>query len=159
MRALLALAARFVPLLAGTVLFLAGIAKAVQPSDTLTSLAWVFGEEAAPASLVLLISVEIVLGSLLVASLLPKWSLGASVSLFSSFLAWIGVLEWMDAPVGRGCGVRLPLTTAMTSQDNRPEAFARAGGMFVLCVFGFVGSCLRTTTGLIREPARASGVE
>ncbi|GMV70800.1 MAG: hypothetical protein DYG93_12085 [Leptolyngbya sp. PLA2] len=159
MRALLALAARFVPLLAGTVLFLAGIAKAVQPSDTLTSLAWVFGEEAAPASLVLLISVEIVLGSLLVASLLPKWSLGASVLLFSSFLAWIGVLEWMNAPVGCGCGVRLPMASALTSADSRSEALVRAGGMFVLCVLGFVGSCLRTTTGLIRNPAKVSGVE
>ena len=121
----------------GAILYLAAIAKTISPSDTENSLAWVFSDSMAHILTILLILGEIVLASVLLAGLAPRFALGAATLLSTAFLAWILYLHWTNAPVDCGCGVRLPFLSSGGSEDNRAVAFVRAGVLLAVSGVGW----------------------
>lgn len=139
----------------GAVLFLAALAKATQPADTLQSLQWALGQNLGVYGLVLLIIVELGVGALLMTLAMPKWAFAAAVALFLSFVIWIGTLELVDAPVGCGCGVRFSWSKPLLGVGDREAALFRASGLMLACCFGLVGSCLSPRAEAGSRPAKA----
>lgn len=86
----------------GAVLFLAGLAKAAQPADTLRSLEWAFGPDLAVYGLAILVLAEVAVGSVLLPTACPKWAFAAATALFLIFVVWIAILQLKLQPSAPG---------------------------------------------------------
>jgi len=111
----------------------AALLKAADPRDTLAVLGYVFGETRAPTLLRVLLVVEIVLASALLACITPRWTLLGASALFTVFLVWIGYLDIINAPLDCGCGFK---NTHWFVGDGRGAAALRAGTLFAVCLVG-----------------------
>jgi len=129
-----------VTLIVGGCLFYSGLAKAVSPGETLSSLAWAFGPTLATPVFLLLIMIELVLGSLMLCAVAPRRSCAAATFLFLSFIAWILYLQWRDAPVGCGCGIGLFSSAEASLVTDRIWAGARSGILLLFSLIGLLGS-------------------
>jgi len=118
----------------GLTLMVAALLKSADPRDTLAVLEFVFGREASRPLLYALLFVEIALGSALIAVLRPRVTLSLAAALFLVFLAWIGYLHLVDAPITCGCG--LPNTHWLLG-DGRGAAAVRAGALLIASSIGF----------------------
>jgi hypothetical protein len=125
-----------IPIPVGAVLFLAAIAKATEPQETIDSISLVAGDAVARALTVWLVCIEVILGSALMARVMPRLTLGIAAALFTAFCGWIAYLWWVDAPVSCGCGLRFPWARAVSG--DWPVAMARAAGLLLCSVFGLL---------------------
>lgn len=126
-------------LIVGGYLFYAGLTKALSPSDTLSSLSWAFGEAWATPVFVLLVVTEIVLASLLLCDVAPRWCSAAAVVLFCAFIAWILYLQWNNAPVGCGCGGGLPSPVETSPATGRFWSGIRSALLLFCSLIGALG--------------------
>lgn len=132
--------ARGVQGLVGAVLFAAAVVKAAEPSEMMESAQYLLpiGAGAAWAFLIGVIVFEVLLGSAMLAGLWVRQTLLIACAISIGFLAWGGVLQIMDAPIGCGCGTTKLLGLAST---NRWASMGVSGGMFVAT--GLIGMMLK----------------
>lgn len=134
----------FLPLLSsvasfcvGAVLLAAALLKAAQPGDTRESLAHVLPESGVivQAAFWALVLAEILVGACLVTGLWRQRVLVAALLLCGGFMAWVGMLWLLDAPVPCGCGVsRLFGITG----ESRMASLVISGTMLAMCIGSIV---------------------
>ncbi len=127
--------------LLGLLLLALAVVKAIRPTETITSLEWVFGGSAAQPLFVVLIGLEFCLAALLVSLVRPRLVLSATALTFGAFLVWIGYLIRTDAPVSCGCGTASLFGIV---NDDLPAALVRTGVFFVWTLAALVSATIYT---------------